>query len=1068
MGTLLTGRMVGDFRVQRLLGEGTQGKVYLAQDLTLGRRVALKVLEASGADTERLLDEARTTARFNHPNIVTIYGVGTFDEGVYLALEYLEGETLRHWLSHGPLAVVEALRVARALADAMADAHRHGIVHSDLKPENIVVLTDGRLKVLDFGLSRLVGAEHGGASGTPAYMSPERWQGQVPSAVMDVWSLGIILFEMLEGRRPVADDRLMLEVLSPKPVKWPASISSLSGAEVITATLTPLPQARPTAQALLAALAEAIDTFAPPRPQQQAPFRGLRAFTEDDAADFVGRDADVQAALEVLRRRHKLLLVGASGVGKSSFVGAGLAPRLVQAGAMLERFRPTDKPLSRLAMAIGGDARLAQTLRERPAALLEPVLSRPNLVLVIDQMEEAFTLADRAECAAFLACLELLSESGACQVVLSLRDDFLGRCLGELHGHFSDSVMVLTALSRASLEASVREPLRRVQYGFDDPALLETLVGDVYGRQAALPLLQFVCEALWNSRDEGSRQLKAADYASLGGAAGALTAQADRVLRQLPAADVDTARGLLLRLITSDDTRKPVASSTLLEGLPSGARIVELLINQRLLVSGSESGQPEPTVELAHEALISQWPLLRRWLDESRDDRAFRDEVEQAAALWVRRGRRDDETWVGATLAHALQRREAMATGFSKEAGAFLQTGEARDVALRRRRRRVLGGVMAGLVVIASGGVSAAVYTRSQQEQIRMAAADMGVFELQLMPFDLDQQMKAVTPKIAPTLKWKLRGVDPDDTSLPGRVYSDEEVLRLPAGPSRERVEARSGAAFLEVDRGPSCAPSVISLRHLPGYTERLGVKVPSLEVPVPTCQATNAGMVAIPAGPFIRNVDVDGGSQDEPGELPAYSIDRTEVTRGAYGRYAALERWTGDGMPSDGMIEYLPDGGSDPLPIVGVTWHVARNYCRFMGGALPSIVQWQKAFRGGLVIDGKPNPMPARLTVNAADAVAGAFNLAGEDDGFADLAAAGSSPADISPYGVLDLAGNVSEWSNDRASGRYRGMRVVLGAGWSDPFELDHHLVSWRNARPDGAIDFAIGVRCVQRTLTR
>src|SRR5262249_33572147 len=168
------------------------GQVYLAKDLTLERRVALKLIKRSVLESdgiERFLEEARATASFSHPHIVTLHAVGEHEGRPYLALEYLDGESLRVRLAAGPLPMKKALRSCRAVADAIAEAHRRGIVHADLKPENIIIPRDGRVRVVDFGVAKLMDGKAKAASGTPAYMAPERWRGAPPTGAIDVWSL---------------------------------------------------------------------------------------------------------------------------------------------------------------------------------------------------------------------------------------------------------------------------------------------------------------------------------------------------------------------------------------------------------------------------------------------------------------------------------------------------------------------------------------------------------------------------------------------------------------------------------------------------------------------------------------------------------------------------------------------------------------------------------------------------------------------------------------------------------------------------------------------------------------
>jgi serine/threonine protein kinase len=194
----LTGRMLGHFQVIKPIGRGAMGEVYLAQDVKLGRQVALKLLPlAFQRDPERVRRferEARAAAALNHPNIMTVHEVGECDGRLFIAAEYVEGETLADRLRRGPLAAPEAMQVGTQIAEALAAAHEKGVVHRDLKPANVKIKADGSVKVLDFGLAKLTEELSPAASpenaqtvtqpptrtgvilGTAAYMSPEQAQ----------------------------------------------------------------------------------------------------------------------------------------------------------------------------------------------------------------------------------------------------------------------------------------------------------------------------------------------------------------------------------------------------------------------------------------------------------------------------------------------------------------------------------------------------------------------------------------------------------------------------------------------------------------------------------------------------------------------------------------------------------------------------------------------------------------------------------------------------------------------------------------------------------------------------
>lgn len=237
------GDQLSHYRLIKPLGKGGMGEVFVAEDLTLGRQVALKILP-SGADSsperlERFRREARTVAALNHPNIVTIYSVEE-DQGVrFLTMEKVEGESLRQRLSGGALDPDTFLDLAIDLAEALVAAHERGVIHRDLKPENIKLTQDGKPKVLDFGLVKFLGDESkdeegfktltGMVLGSARYMSPEQANGEPLDMRTDVFSLGIIMYEMLTGKNPfhtkspfltmqriLNDDPISIELLRPE------------------------------------------------------------------------------------------------------------------------------------------------------------------------------------------------------------------------------------------------------------------------------------------------------------------------------------------------------------------------------------------------------------------------------------------------------------------------------------------------------------------------------------------------------------------------------------------------------------------------------------------------------------------------------------------------------------------------------------------------------------------------------------------------------------------------------------------------------------------------------------
>ncbi len=208
---LAQGTRLGSYEIVSWLGGGGMGVVYKAQDTRLGRFVALKFLPAALTRDEeakkRFMQEARVASSLDHPNICTIYDIAETSDGqLYLALAYYEGETLKHRLERGAMPLEEVADIGLQISRGLDKAHSAGIVHRDIKPANLMMTSDGLIKILDFGLAKLVGqvglTQTGTALGTVAYMSPEQARGQVVDQRTDIWSLGAVLYEMLGGRTP--------------------------------------------------------------------------------------------------------------------------------------------------------------------------------------------------------------------------------------------------------------------------------------------------------------------------------------------------------------------------------------------------------------------------------------------------------------------------------------------------------------------------------------------------------------------------------------------------------------------------------------------------------------------------------------------------------------------------------------------------------------------------------------------------------------------------------------------------------------------------------------------------
>ncbi|GEN09090.1 Serine/threonine protein kinase [Myxococcus fulvus] len=475
LGAFGPGARIQHYELIRQLGSGGMGTVFLARDTRLGRRVAIKLLHTKDAQfTQRFILEARTTARCGHENIVIIYEVGEAHGSPYMVLEYLQGQPMDRLLKASPrLPPSRAVELMSPVLRALSCAHAHKIVHRDLKPENVIVTDAGTIKVLDFGIAKVLqGDEHGAETdprvlleglrllpppgrmdeslhltrqgallGTLAYMSPEQWgNGVGVDHRTDIWAVGIMLFRMLSGRHPLEPLRgpqLMVTAMMDEPMPQlravlpdiPAELASV----VDRCLLKPKEQRFPDALAVLRALEPFLPgRFIPEVGVDESPYAGLGSFQEEDSARFFGRTRETAALVNRLQDRPLLAVVGPSGAGKSSFVRAGLVPVLKRSGIPWESLiiRPGRDPLAALASMVAPLVTSSPTLEEdlrkqqqisahlrREPGYVGAVLrararrERRRIVLFIDQFEELYTLVpDAVERRAFTACLSGIAD----------------------------------------------------------------------------------------------------------------------------------------------------------------------------------------------------------------------------------------------------------------------------------------------------------------------------------------------------------------------------------------------------------------------------------------------------------------------------------------------------------------------------------------------------------------------------------------------------------------------------------------------------------------------------------
>jgi WD40 repeat protein/serine/threonine protein kinase len=458
-----------------------------------------------------------------------------------------------------------------------------------------------------------------------------------------------------------------------------------------------------------------------------APYRGLAPLTAADASVFFGREREVEAFLNRLRGEPLLVVVGPSGAGKSSFLRAGVVPSLGEAFHPIV-LRPGATPLRTLRTKLAhvgvrtDDLETARDGGELAARVHAVARSRAEtLVLCVDQFEETFTMArDAAERAVFFAWLAALSSSATdpCRVVLTLRDDFLGKLQHEpaLEGKLAPALELLSTPSAPALRRILVEPARRAGFAFESEALVEDMVRAVEGRPGALALLSFAASKLWEQRDEERCTLGGAAYAAMGGIAGALAQHGEAVLEAMTPRQRGLVRDAFRRLVTADGTRAATRHDELLAvlgGDESARIVVERLVAARLLVV-AEGDDGVEHVEVIHEALLSAWPRIVDWQREDAAGNRLRHQIRAAAQQWEAHKRPRGLLWRDDILEDYRRWRLQHPGGLTASEEAFGKASLAeRDRG--RRFRAAMIGLLAGAAILTS-------YVAWQQSVARRAA----------------------------------------------------------------------------------------------------------------------------------------------------------------------------------------------------------------------------------------------------------------------------------------------------------------------------------------------------------
>lgn len=679
-------RRVGPFVLVEQLGQGGFAPVWAARETYEGKDVrdaAVKLFglgRQSNTARDRLVREAQALCRVDHPHVVRFYSL-VLDEPLgigALAMELVRGQSLGYCIqTFGPRPATEVLRVGFAVAQALAEVHRVGLLHRDVKPDNVVE-ADGTYKLIDFGIalpseeddetegaiadpSETAKVAHR-VTGTPGFVAPECLQGQPPSVAGDLYALGATLHACLLGVPPAAKtnefpwdlDPAVLEGKRPAPHVAPRAPQAPAAlVELIERLIVPIPEARPTSALWVAERFEAMMQNAPRvrrlPSEDVGPFRGLGRFEADDRDVFFGRDGEIGSVLELLRRRNFAVLVGPSGSGKSSLARAGVLPRVAE-GA-LERWPKqwdttivapgTDPSVAlRKALSVWLGHSLDEHVDDLVASLDDCVQEQSRgLLILVDPLEELVTLDQDMSSASkqfFMDVLVRLSDAApeGIKWVGAARRDLLDALLAlpNFGKTLARSLVVVEPLTPNALREVLVQALDAYGYTLEDDALVDELLAGVEPASQAMPLVAFALTEAWRKRDTEGKRLTRAGLLAMGGVHGALETHAESTLTEFSqgnAEKLEATRRMLLALTTLEGTRATKSLDKLQRvGGEFAKEFVKTFVEARLCVP------VEGGLTLAHEALLTQWPRLATWLKEAYPSRLVVAELERAAKFW--------------------------------------------------------------------------------------------------------------------------------------------------------------------------------------------------------------------------------------------------------------------------------------------------------------------------------------------------------------------------------------------------------------------------------------------------
>jgi DNA-binding SARP family transcriptional activator/WD40 repeat protein/energy-coupling factor transporter ATP-binding protein EcfA2 len=726
-------RSIRGYELRDVIGSGELGVVHRAYQASIGREVAVKAIQADSSNdltfVARFEREAQRVANLEHPHVVPLHDYWRDPSGAYLVMPLMRGGSLEVSLRGGRWNLEPALRLLDQVGGSLAYAHRRGVLHGNLKTGNVLLDEDGNAYLSDFGIARPI-IDDANRLASRRLLSPEEASGEEMTLLTDIFALGALTFELLSGVPPTGTSHIpdLTEAGRDLPEAVAAVVARAMAAD--PSDRFPkvdefLRELRRSAGVDVVAASEIVETV----PEQiRNPYKGLRAFAEADAVDFHGREAQIDDLIERIAGHRLVTVVGPSGSGKSSLVRAGLIPAL-RAGSLHDSrdwlvtdmfpgsfpFEELEAALSRVAVRTPG--RMLSELTQ-PNGLLrvsKQILPGDDstLLIVIDQFEELFSTVRSEETRRrFLENLISVAddERSRVRVVTTIRADFLDRPLAyaDFAEAIADGIVTVGPPTRDGLAQAVSAPARTVGLELE-PGLVGRIIADVEGQPGALPLLQYALTEMFSHRERSTLTLSG--YEAAGGVAGALGRRAEDLYDGLTPAGKLATREVFLRLVSVDEmgvvTRRRARQSELVsldidrQGLES---VLSAFAGFRLLTFDRDPVTRGPTIEVAHEALLTEWSRLRSWIEDARESLVLARRVGESAHEWLESGEDPSYLLRGIRLEDIkswASNADVVLTGDESRYIAASAEHRAAEVgAARRRRRRTVAALTGGLVLV--------------------------------------------------------------------------------------------------------------------------------------------------------------------------------------------------------------------------------------------------------------------------------------------------------------------------------------------------------------------------------